>query len=609
MSLPTQGARRVRFGDFQLDLRTGELSDGGRKTRLQDKPFQVLSALIERPGEAVTREELRRRLWPDDTFVGFDHSLNNAVNRLRETLHDSAESSRYIETLPKLGYRFIAAVEAEEDRESVAEIPEKPRSESVRRLGLAVALAAAIFALALTGYWAGFRLSPRTQPANTTAVAAPPEPVGVPPGRVAYVFPETESVSFRFTGSSADYMRIPNHPLLEPEHVSVNAWVRAAKSPGIYRYIVAKGAEGCRESSYALYTGTNGGLVFYVAGLPKHLALVSAPASPGIWNGQWHHVAGTFDGLVVRLYVDGAEVGFGVHGPKGSKIRYGLSTNNDLLIGGYVGTCTAPFRGEIGEVEVFNRALSQTEIASLFRARKVRYETGNPAPPHEQRTARSCIPPPPSLVGLWTAEEDLREDIGQLQPFVVGAVNRGAGKAGSGMQLLGGGHLEYRDAPQFDLGGALTVEGWVYYSGFAISPRDGGVLFAKWGDAKSPSASYGLFVRSNGVPYFALSSDGVSATRAEASLPLVVDLTHLAGVWDGAMMRLYVNGVLVATASFSGPLKRGRGPLYIGGRTNPATGEDESVAGIFDDFGLYNRALTEKEIVDIYRAGSAGKCR
>jgi DNA-binding winged helix-turn-helix (wHTH) protein len=81
--------------------------------RLQDKPFQILLALLERPGEVVTREDLRNRLWPGDTFVDFEHSLNNAVNRLRETLHDSAEKSRFVETLPKLGYRFISPVEVD----------------------------------------------------------------------------------------------------------------------------------------------------------------------------------------------------------------------------------------------------------------------------------------------------------------------------------------------------------------------------------------------------------------------------------------------------------------------------------------------------------------
>jgi TolB-like protein/DNA-binding winged helix-turn-helix (wHTH) protein/Flp pilus assembly protein TadD len=93
-----------------MDLRAGELRKHGVRIRLQTQPFQILGMLLERPGEVVTREELRQALWPGDTFVDFDHGLNNAINRLRETLGDSAESPRFLETLPRRGYRFIAAV-------------------------------------------------------------------------------------------------------------------------------------------------------------------------------------------------------------------------------------------------------------------------------------------------------------------------------------------------------------------------------------------------------------------------------------------------------------------------------------------------------------------
>jgi cholera toxin transcriptional activator len=101
----------ARFGVFELDLAAGELRKNGTKLRLQDQPFQVLALLLERVGDVVTREELRQKLWPADTFVDFDHSLNTAVNKLRETLGDSASSPRYIETLARRGYRFIAPVQ------------------------------------------------------------------------------------------------------------------------------------------------------------------------------------------------------------------------------------------------------------------------------------------------------------------------------------------------------------------------------------------------------------------------------------------------------------------------------------------------------------------
>jgi DNA-binding winged helix-turn-helix (wHTH) protein len=117
---------RARFGDFDVDLEAGQLRKRGIRLKLQDQPFQVLSALLEKPGEVVTRDELYRRIWHDDTYVDFDQSLNKAVNKLRDALTDSADRPRYIETLPRRGYRFIGVVEsadkkfgADADRSSV----------------------------------------------------------------------------------------------------------------------------------------------------------------------------------------------------------------------------------------------------------------------------------------------------------------------------------------------------------------------------------------------------------------------------------------------------------------------------------------------------------
>src|SRR6266571_1055267 len=111
MSTPTVSARALRFDAFELDPRTGELHKNGVKLHLQGQPLQVLAILLQSAGNLVTREELRTQLWPADTFVDFDHSLHNAIGRIRETLGDSAETPRYIETLPRRGYRFIAPVE------------------------------------------------------------------------------------------------------------------------------------------------------------------------------------------------------------------------------------------------------------------------------------------------------------------------------------------------------------------------------------------------------------------------------------------------------------------------------------------------------------------
>jgi Tol biopolymer transport system component/DNA-binding winged helix-turn-helix (wHTH) protein len=109
--MPDYASRVVGFGTFEADLRAGELRRNGRKVKVQNQPFQILAMLLDRPGEVVTREEMRARLWPAETFVDFDHGLNSAVRRLRDALGDSAEKPKYVETLGRRGYRFIFPIE------------------------------------------------------------------------------------------------------------------------------------------------------------------------------------------------------------------------------------------------------------------------------------------------------------------------------------------------------------------------------------------------------------------------------------------------------------------------------------------------------------------
>src|SRR5215467_15417648 len=117
----------VRFGVFELDCQTGELRKQGVKLRLQGQPIEVLKRLLETPGELVTREDLRNRLWPADTFVDFDQALNNSVQRIREALGDSVQSPRFIETIPKRGYRFLASVSSPQAEPADLLSTEKPK--------------------------------------------------------------------------------------------------------------------------------------------------------------------------------------------------------------------------------------------------------------------------------------------------------------------------------------------------------------------------------------------------------------------------------------------------------------------------------------------------
>jgi Concanavalin A-like lectin/glucanases superfamily len=154
-------------------------------------------------------------------------------------------------------------------------------------------------------------------------------------------------------------VQVPDSPALEPSQITVSAWVKASSSPGNFKYIVAKGANGCLTGTYGLYTGANGGLEFYVAN--SDLTYVDSPdAGSSVWDGSWHNVIGTYDGSTVRLYVDGVQVGSG--SADSSPIAYGLPTTNALTIGNYTGCSGLGYNGSIDEVKVFDRALGAQEI-------------------------------------------------------------------------------------------------------------------------------------------------------------------------------------------------------------------------------------------------------
>ena len=126
MQVPATGSTHLWVGGFEVDLRCGEVRRNGDRIKLQERPFQILAALLERPGEVVTRQEMQQKLWPTDTFVDFEHSINTAVKKLREALGDDAENPRFIATLPRRGYRLIAPVEIVEESGSSREATISP---------------------------------------------------------------------------------------------------------------------------------------------------------------------------------------------------------------------------------------------------------------------------------------------------------------------------------------------------------------------------------------------------------------------------------------------------------------------------------------------------
>ncbi|WP_310422664.1 LamG domain-containing protein [Chamaesiphon sp. VAR_48_metabat_135_sub] len=154
-------------------------------------------------------------------------------------------------------------------------------------------------------------------------------------------------------------VEIPDSPILEPANITLEAWVKRAPGAASSEYVISKGADACRFASYAFYTGSSKGLIFYISDGKTYIE--SPDAGTKIWDNEWHHIAGTYDRKMVKLYVDGKQIGAT---PTALTIGYGLPTNDKFYIGGYGTNCVPKFRGDIDEVRVWNQPLTDSEITA-----------------------------------------------------------------------------------------------------------------------------------------------------------------------------------------------------------------------------------------------------
>jgi hypothetical protein len=237
-------------------------------------------------------------------------------------------------------------------------------------LALAVPSAAQADSFPLVGWWpmndgSGQTVRDWSGRGNSGTLGSTSAVEGSDPTWIKGVFAGS---ALRFDGD--DFVTIPGTAALEPARLTVAAWVRGTTSPGAFKYVMSKGSLTCLNSSYGLYTGSGGGLAFYIADGPGHF-FKTPEAPPTVWDGQWHNVAGTFDGATVRLYVDGVQVGSGTPAP--TTINYDLGADGGQ-IGGYPGTCTDALTlvGDIDGVQVWSQALP---VDTIWRTLKLLFTT------------------------------------------------------------------------------------------------------------------------------------------------------------------------------------------------------------------------------------------
>ena len=242
-------------------------------------------------------------------------------------------------------------------------------------LGIPAAANAASFSFPLAGWWpmnegSGQVVRDWSGQGNNGYLGTTPGVDSSDPTWVDGVF---WGSALRFFGD--DNVTIPASDSLRPQRLTVAAWIRYDKAnftsdqPGIFRTAVTMGDDNCQGGSYGLITSTNLGMQFYIT--VNNNPVLSPAALPTTWDGKWHHVAGTFDGTKVRLYVDGKQVGTGTSVPAGTKIQYNLPTTNNGGIGGLPGECDASqlnFEGDVDGVQIWNQAIPVDTVWAILKS-------------------------------------------------------------------------------------------------------------------------------------------------------------------------------------------------------------------------------------------------
>jgi hypothetical protein len=393
-------------------------------------------------------------------------------------------------------------------------------------------------------------------------------------GSVSFVAGEVGN-AFSFDGNGSNYVSAPANAALDLSVFTVDAWIYPTSSTGA-RYILDKTASGVGTNYYLALTTDN--LVEFGFNDGNYRFVDSATSVP---VNQWSHVAGTYDGSTIKVYINGTlsnSFVFSGSPPTGEAIRMGVDNS-----GSYA------FTGNIDEVEVFSRALTDAEVLSIYSAGSA-------------GKCRSCTAAPANLISWWPGDGNTQDIVSGNNGFLINGATFGTGEVGQAFSFNGGSYVSVPDATNLHFSSELTLDAWIYPTD--LTTYGAGVMLTK---IHQSSFGYEFDYFPGGFLRLYISADGSTYDSRDSALGVVTtnQWQHVAVTFNAGSVHFYVNGVDVGSGTFnSTSIFPGTDDLFIG-----SNGANAPVVGKMDEVEAFNRALSGSEIQSIYDAGILGKCK